>query len=166
MLATLLYHALRRDELCQLKVKDVQQRQGIPHLRVMGKGGKIRFVVLAPLAGRMIKEYLDAVEHGDDANGPLFRPTRNNHTGKLKKALDPISVYRIVKRYGEKAGITDVPGFSTHSLRATAATNALERGSDIAEVQEWMGHANVSTTRLYDKRKHRPEDSPSLAVKY
>ena len=36
-------------------------------------------------------------------------------------------------------------GFSTHSLRATAATNALERGSDIAEVQEWMGHDDTKT---------------------
>ena len=33
-------------------------------------------------------------------------------------------------------------------------------------VAEWLGHANVSTTRLYDRRKSRPEDSPSFRVKY
>src|SRR5215467_5153006 len=49
---------------------------------------------------------------------------------------------------------------------ATAATNALSHDSDIAKVQEWLGHANVSTTRLYDRRKSRPEDSPSFRVKY
>jgi len=38
-----------------------------------------------------------------------------------------------------------------HSLRATAATNALSHDSDIAKVQEWLGHADVSTTRLYDR---------------
>jgi hypothetical protein len=37
-----------------------------------------------------------------------------------------------------------------HSLRATAATNALDNKADIAKVQEWLGHANVSLTRLYD----------------
>lgn len=167
ILATLLYHALRRDELCRLKVRDVQSRQGMPHLRITGKGGKIRFVVLAPLPQRLIKEYLDEVAHPDDFNGPLFRPIKNNRTGTLNKPLSGVSVYKIVREYGKKVGVTvDVDGFSAHSLRATAATNALERGSDIAEVQEWMGHANVSTTRLYDKRKHRPEDSPSLAVRY
>ena len=40
MLATLLYHALRRDELCRLKVKDFKnERPGVAHLKVSGKGG-------------------------------------------------------------------------------------------------------------------------------
>jgi len=41
---SLLYHGLRRDELCKLKVKDMQPRRGVAHLRVMGKGEKIRYV--------------------------------------------------------------------------------------------------------------------------
>ncbi len=174
ILAVLLYHALRRDELCKLKVKDVTNRRGVPHLRVTGKGQKkkkIRFVVLNAHGQRLITEYLDAAEHGDDLEGPLFRPVKNNaskkNRGDLRKPLDGTAIYKIVKYYGQKVGVTDdVPGFTTHSLRATAATNALENKSDIAQVQQWMGHANVSTTRLYDKRQSRPEDSPSLAVRY
>jgi integrase/recombinase XerD len=56
--------------------------------------------------------------------------------------------------------------FSPHRARATAATNAMDAGADIAKVQEWLGHANVSTTRVYDHRKTRPEDSPAFKVKY
>ena len=56
--------------------------------------------------------------------------------------------------------------FGPHALRATAATNALEHGADIAKVQERLGHSNISTTRLYDKRKTRPEDSPTFKVEY
>jgi integrase/recombinase XerD len=37
-------------------------------------------------------------------------------------------------------------------LRATVATNALAHNADMAKVQEWFGHANISTTRLYDRR--------------
>jgi integrase/recombinase XerD len=51
-------------------------------------------------------------------------------------------------------------------MRATAATNALSNAADIAKVQEWLGHANISTTRLYDRRKSKPEDSPTFKVKY
>ena len=53
-----------------------------------------------------------------------------------------------------------------HALRATAATNALEHDADIAKVQKWLGHANIATTRLYDRRKSRPEDSPTFKVSY
>ena len=51
-------------------------------------------------------------------------------------------------------------------MRATAATNALDHGADIAKVQELLGHANIQTTRIYDRRKSRPEDSPVFKVAY
>ena len=44
-------------------------------------------------------------------------------------------------------------------LRATAATNALDHQADIAKVQEWLGHAKIATTRIYDHRRTRPKDS-------
>jgi site-specific recombinase XerD len=60
ILATLLYHALRREELCKLTVKDfTHQRRGVPHLKVSGKGGKTRYVPLHPAAGGLIHDYLE-----------------------------------------------------------------------------------------------------------
>jgi site-specific recombinase XerD len=70
-------------------------------------------------------------------------------------------------KYAKLTGIAaEAVGVSVHSMRATAATNALSNEADIAKVQEWLGHANVSTTRLYDRRKTRPEDSPTFHVTY
>ena len=51
-------------------------------------------------------------------------------------------------------------------LRATAATNALEHRADISKVQEWLGHASISTTRVYDRRGSKPEDSSTFRVAY
>lgn len=69
--------------------------------------------------------------------------------------------------YGREMGLSiEVNGLRVHSMRATAATDALEHQSDIAEVQEWLGHARVSTTRLHDRRKSKPEDSPTFRVKF
>lgn len=74
-------------------------------------------------------------------------------------------VYKCIRTYASGAG-THVDGLGVHELRATAATNALEHEADIAKVQEWLGHANIATTRLYDRRKSRPEDSPTFKVSY
>lgn len=48
ILATLLYHGIRREELCGLRVKDMQSRQGVVHFRIKGKRDKIRFVPVHP----------------------------------------------------------------------------------------------------------------------
>jgi site-specific recombinase XerD len=168
ILATLLYHGIRREELCLLRVKDIQSRLGVMHFRIQGKGSKIRFVPVHALAQRLVQEYLALAGHAGALDTPLFRPVANNRTGTLDKALDPGSIYRnIVVKYGQETGIhAEVNGLCVHSMRATAATNALSHEADIAKVQEWLGHANVSTTRLYDRRKSKPEDSPTFHVKY
>jgi integrase/recombinase XerD len=138
------------------------------HFRVKGKRDKVRFVPVQPMAQRLIEEYLALAGHGADTAAPVFRPMVNNRTGDLDRPLDPASLYRnIVQKYGLETGISaEVNGLCVHSLRATAATNALSHEADIAKVQEWLGHANVSTTRLYDRRKTRPEDSPTFRVRY
>jgi integrase len=81
------------------------------------------------LAQRLIEEYLALAGHGVDLAGPL----------------DPSSVYRnIVRKSGMEIGISaEVNGLCVHSLRATAATNALSHEADIAKVHEWLGNANV-----------------------
>ena len=166
ILAVLLYHGLRREELCALRVCDLQERSGIKHLRVHGKGNKIRFVPAHPSALSRIEEYLEMAGHKEETKKPLFRPVKNNTNGRLDAALTANGVYtRVVCHYAATAGI-NVAGFGPHALRATAATNALDHEADIAKVQEWLGHANIATTRLYDRRRTRPEDSPTFKVAY
>jgi integrase/recombinase XerD len=115
----------------------MQSRQGVLHFRVQGKRGKVRFVPVQVRAQRLIEEYLARAGHGADGPGAVFRPVTNNRTGDLDRPLDPASVYQnIVRKYGLETGISaQVNGLCVHSLRATAATNALSHEADIAKVQ-------------------------------
>src|SRR5689334_19400206 len=128
ILATFLHHGLRCEELCGLRVRDLQSRQGVPHLRILGKGSKIRYVPAHPLALERIHEYLQAAGHGEDTDGPLFRPLKNPAgRGKTDRPLTHGALYHcVLRKYAKVAGI-DFSSFGPHALRATAATNALDR---------------------------------------
>jgi len=162
LLSVLLYHGLRRQEVSSLTVSAIHQRRGMPHLQVHGKGGKIRNIPMHSGSHELLTDYLEASGQASDKAGPLFRPIRNNRTGELHRALSPDGIYKIVRGYTTELGVPS----GAHVMRATAATNALEHEADIAKVQEWLGHADISTTRMYDRRKSRPEDSPTFKVNY
>jgi integrase/recombinase XerD len=163
ILATLLYHALRREEMCKLTVKDFdQERRGVAFLVISGKGNKTRYIPLHPIARALILDYLAVAGHGGDADGALFRPLPQKRYHGSRKSITPDGVYKLVRDYSARLGFE----IGAHALRATAATNALDHEAEIAKVQEWLGHANISTTRLYDRRKSRPEDSPTFKVSY
>jgi site-specific recombinase XerD len=80
-------------------------------------------------------------------------------------AITPDGVCKVLARYAVRVGIV-IDGFGPHAPRATAAANALEHDAGIAKVQQWFGHANISTTRVYDRRQMRAEDSPTLRSAY
>jgi integrase/recombinase XerD len=131
-------------------------------LKISGKGQKTRYIPLHPAASGLITDYLEADGRTEATSGPLFRPTINNRTGRRDQALTPDGVYKVVRAYSRKLGFM----VGAHALRATATTNALDHDADIAKVQEWLGHSNIATTRLYDRRKTRPEDSPTFKVSF
>ncbi|WP_164318985.1 tyrosine-type recombinase/integrase, partial [Pseudomonas viridiflava] len=110
-----------------------------------------------------IYAYLERSGHHQDYDqAPLFVPLRGRSTGT---GITANGIYAMVGSYAKAAGI-NVAGLGVHGLRATAATNALEHEADITKVQAWLGHANISTTRIYDRRQLRPEDSPTFKVRY
>lgn len=135
ILATLLYHDLRREELCKLTVKDFRhERRGVAHLKVTGKGSKTRYMPLHPAASGLIVDYLEADGRGLETTGALFRALRSRADG-LAKAITPDGVYMIVRGYSAALGFE----IGAHALRATAATNALDHQADIARCRSGWG---------------------------
>ena len=95
---------------------------------------------------------------------PRPNPAGENRNGPALKTSGWWLILRnIVLEYGLKTGVSaEVNRWCAHSPCATAATNALSHEADIAKVQESIGHANVSTTRLYDLTQDAPGGQPDV----
>lgn len=167
ILSVLLHHGLRREEVTRLKVKDFAQtdRSG-PRMRVRGKGGKVRYLPVHTDTLKLVATYLEAADHKEQSCYWLFQSVSHHHATNPNCGMTPGAVYsEVVKKYMLPLGITG-ENLGPHALRTTAATCALENQADIAKVQEWLGHSNINTTRIYDRRVMRAPDSPTFKVAY
>jgi hypothetical protein len=103
---------------------------------------------------------------------PYARHSELRQTRKTCRRLPTYEYYReICNRTNETLNfplsLVTVHCLIDAAARATAATNTLDAGTDMAKVQEWLGgHADITTTRVYDYPKTRPEDLPVFKVKY
>ncbi len=155
----------RRSEIASLRVRDFHLNSGYDSLHFIRKGGEDHAMAIHPQTAQRIRDYLDRAGHGDDRKGPLFRAVRQTWLRKNERApLDPDMIDRLLRKYAKKIGIKQ--GFSAHSMRATFITTTLENGASLEEVQQAAGHADASTTKLYDRRGYNPEKSASFFASY
>ncbi len=140
LIVMMLYGAgLRVSELCNLKIGDVDLRRGLITVRG-GKGAKDRVIPIPQSLSEIIEEYLN---FRDDDSEYLIVEERRKKKGKLSTK----TVWYLLRKYGERAGVEVTP----HRLRHSFATHMLERGVDIRAIQELLGHSNLSTTQIYTK---------------
>jgi len=168
ILSVLLQAGPRRAEVSKMKVKDFYTNKGYLSLRYIRKGGKQHSVTLHTQTAQRLQEYLAKAGHGQDVEGPLFRPIRTNWKkpeADLRRFLDPDMIDRIVRKYVKEA-LGHTRGFSAHSCRATFATTALENKCPLEDVQKTLGHVDSRTTKLYDKRGDNPERSATFFANY
>lgn len=136
ILAVGLQVGFRRAEIVGLKVRDLHMNRGFDSLLVTRKRNKRDSVAIHPEVAKRIRDYLIAFGHGEDMDGPLFRPVRRNAAGQSgRRHLSPDAVDRILKTH---AGIVGVGrGYSAHSMRATFITTALDNGANLDDVQSY-----------------------------
>lgn len=152
---------LRRDELSHIKLGDISISFGEYIMRVIGKGSKERICVIPKPVMQTILMYVTL--RGltlNDKEMPLI--TQHTSNGQPNTFVSNQTIYRIVKKYADLSGL-GMETISPHSLRHSYATNALQNGTDITDVQDCMGHANVSTTRRYDHIFRTLQNTPNHA---
>jgi site-specific recombinase XerD len=156
---------LRRAEIAGLKVSDLHQNRGFDSLRVVRKGGRRDALAINPQTAARLRSYLERAGHGEDHDGPMFRPlSHNGKASHVRRAMDPDAIDRVVRKYATTLGLAR--GYSAHSMRATFITTALENGAQLEDVQKAAGHRDPSTTKLYDRRGYNPEKAASFFATY
>lgn len=164
VLMVLFYCGIRRSELCALRTSNLSEERGHKVLRLRGKGGAERLLVVIPPVWNAIVHYFRITGREPGRDGYLFQPVRNRRTGVRDKALDPSMVFYVVQRYAKLAGIAKK--VSPHSCRATAISNARDHNVSDRAIQEFAGWASPDMITRYDKRKTAIEKSASHAIRY
>ncbi len=142
ILETLYSTGIRRCELVNLKLYELDQERGI--LKVsQGKGKRDRLVPIGERAIKWIEKYLvEARSRWLFHNGEqtLFITTEGT-------AISESHLTQMVRRYVDRSGIAKKG--SCHMFRHTCATLLLENGCDIRYIQQLLGHASLETTQIY-----------------
>jgi integrase/recombinase XerD len=112
-------------------------------VRVIGKGNKERRVPMGEEARERLHRYLS----GPRSAWTAGRPTPAAFVGRRGRRMSRESVWVLVKRWTEAAGVT--ARVTPHTFRHSFATHLLEGGADLRVVQALLGHASISTTQLY-----------------
>lgn len=142
MLEMLYGSGLRVSELVNLSPERVDWDEG--YLRVLGKGGKTRFVPLGGVAAKALRCYL---EH---ARPKLLREGRRATVLFLSnrgQALSRDRILQIIKKRAKEAGLPE--NVYPHIMRHSFATHLLENGADLRVIQDMLGHADLATTQIY-----------------
>ena len=162
MVRLMLQLGVRVSEVCSLQVAALGAARGQRTVTVRGKGGKRIERALPPAAAHALDAYLAAraAREGvstEALHGPLFATASG-------RPVDRGEVFRLVRRLAERAGLPQPAAVTPHALRHTFATIATERGADLDDLQDAMGHADPRTTRRYQRAARRLERDPAHLV--
>ena len=126
---------LRIGESVKLRIKDINLDRRTAFIKG-GKGKKDRITILAENIIEDIQKYLDQ-----------YTPDYWLFEGQTGGQYSMSSIRKIFRRSVDKAGLD--PFSTVHTLRHSFATHLHERGMDIRNIQELLGHSSSETTDIY-----------------
>ena len=143
ILALLVGCALRRNELAELDVATIQQREGRWVLADLeGKGRRIRTVAVPIWVKQGINAWMTAAGIED---GRLLRSV--SKSGKVNRdTLSAWAVWSVVEQSSKQIGIER---FGAHDLRRTCAKLCRKSGGDLEQIKFLLGHTSIQTTERY-----------------
>ncbi len=151
VIMTLMYDtAARCNEILGMNISDLRLTAEHPIAYLHGKGNKTRTVPLLPKTVRHCTHYLRKFHSGESAGNetPLFYTVIHG----IKQRISPDTVAVFLDKYGKMAAqvCPEVPvHIHPHMLRHTRALGLYRMGMPMPLLAEFLGHAQVETTRIY-----------------
>ena len=136
---------LRVTELISLKLSDLFFGEG--YIRVLGKGNKQRLVPIGRVAQEYVMRYLDVRKEENSSSKTKTKGEQTLFLSNRRTGLTRVMVFNIIRQATEHAGITK--NVSPHTFRHSFATHLLAGGANIRQVQDMLGHENITTTEIY-----------------
>ena len=136
---------LRVTELISLKLSDLFFGEG--YIRVLGKGNKQRLVPIGRVAQEYVMRYLDVRKEESGSSKTKTKGEQTLFLSNRRTGLTRVMVFNIIRQATELAGITK--NVSPHTFRHSFATHLLAGGANIRQVQDMLGHENITTTEIY-----------------
>lgn len=138
LIYTLLTLGLRRSELINLRISDVNEARKI--LSVMGKGNKERRLPLSSEFLKLYQQYLAIRQTITPQSSHVFVTNGG-------KQLYPKFVYNLVKN--KISQVSAIHKKSPHVLRHSFATLLSEKGAQITAIKDLLGHSSLAATQIY-----------------
>ncbi len=135
---------LRITEALNLNIEDLPPLGSPPNsLIIKGKGDKTRIVPLLEIVEMLVKDYIQKSGRNLQDSGALFL----NKTGKTR--LSPRTIQAMIEKVRYKFNLGS--SFTPHALRHSFASHLLEKGADLRDIQELLGHSSLISTQRYLK---------------
>ena len=137
MLSMLYASGLRRNELLNLRIENIETNDGKFRIRInRSKGNKDRYTVLSEKLLPELRAYYQA-----------FKPKDYLFNGQIKgKPMTASGLAHALKMANKKSGVKKI---NLHILRHCFASHALEDGMNLRTLQDILGHASIKTTMIY-----------------
>ena len=161
IIALMMTAGLRTIEVVRANIEDIHNFGEHSYLSVQGKGHdeKAAKIMIASQVYEFIQEYLQT-RNNRNGREPLFVSTSRRN---FNKRLETQTISRLVKSVMREVGIDD-SRHTAHSLRHTAATQALLNGVSLTQVQQILRHSNINTTLIYSHHLERLKNKGEQTV--
>jgi site-specific recombinase XerD len=140
---------LRIGEALHLTVDDLDLTRDDEHLRVRGKGGQRRTVLLDD--PRLVAQLRTYLAHTGYQHGWLFRAQKNGDG-------QPLRYQSVQERWGRYCGQAGI-ACTLHQLRHTHATELVNEGVSLNTIRKRLGHRNIQTTLRYADQRDATADA-------
>jgi site-specific recombinase XerD len=154
IVGALIWSARRASAVANLKIGDYFTDGTQWYPRFEDKGGDLFDVPVRTELQNSLHDYIETAGiAGDPPDAPLFRTAKGKTKALTRNPITGKDLYYVAKRRFQDAGLP--PMFTTHSFRATTATDLLEQGVPLDDVQQFLGHRDPRTTKIYDHRDRK-----------